>query len=1181
MRVATGNGILVGCTLHSKRENAGHVQFYCDAVMFRRQRHNSDTYEVLGMSVMAPEQALKALQAQCATPKEEDRTTLYFEGKDESGKSVGIQAKWTWPWRSIQTTELLRDAWHMVAIADHRLQREKDIGIAVKGDGQGKIVHDEHVIVPPEPTVQSTREAIYQRLLDYYSAPLIPVGREGQPDWERAAAIQWRDALTTEIIGSKHWTRLTPHPAQKYAGWTCAGVLSLTDADLDSMVSRLLKDRRLRVPVPPGESGAHLIPNRKGKIFGTLDQYLATYTGEMARRVEEGVKPLFIPGVDAFGPEVMDILQRPGRFPMPKAAQAVSVEGLLRASSHVRSIDLTGEMGTGKTPMGAWVARAKIAAMGRAISGVITCPNQLVYKWKAHLEKIVDGCKVVIVQDYRDLLHLRTRGVRPTGTQSEFWILPRDKAKLSYAWRPAAIRRAWEESVTDDEGREHKFTAEEFFCPVCGAKQMKVEDEKLVPVGRDYFATPDGKPRTRRNCMGTRFHVRNTRKENGQLVCDIVPRPCNAQLWQAHNGHLPRRLLGGRWVEMKSDPNDMPRPGTCPRRMSPAEWIWRYLGRRRRDRFDLYIADEVHELGAEASLQGQMYGWLCARSNQVVNATGTLSGGYASNLLYRLWRNQPQRLRMDGMVYSAAGHNDFIRSYGVLQVEKKFVPKNGEGVRDLCLGKGRCISKREKALPGISPLLYARYLLPCSVFVRLQEMERDLPPFHEFVHTVPLNPQQTDGLIQMRDEFDAHRERMMAMNLPCRAWSAARHAFLKWPDRPWPTDTVWDRDEYGAKLEAFKIPELSADVEYPKERRLRRIIQLQRARGRKSWVFTEMTGDRWEVAERLVNYLSRYGLRACVLRTQQSGGPKPEDREAWIEARQNDYDVIISNPNLVKTGLDIYAFPTLIFYYCGDSTYTLRQASRRAWRLGQTKACEVYYLVYGGVDAMAYKCSPKWAKKRAEAELRGETEKVKVPPYLCIQSASLSLMAQKMDASLGLEGEFSAEGLAAMAESTDIASALAKVLAGKLQVDDPKTAFAKYRSRLEAIMPSITRAEGEDPVAPLALPAPATPARRPLPPPRLEPDPAPVPVAPAPAPRPAPPAPVVPAPVPVREVFEPAPPAPPVVRPVPLVPKRPAAARRTRTLTGLMAMAELLAPGDPELAAQVMRDVEALGRLAR
>lgn len=57
-------------------------------------------------------------------------------------------------------------------------------------------------------------------------------------------------------------------------------------------------------------------------------------------------------------------------------------------------------------------------------------------------------------------------------------------------------------------------------------------------------------------------------------------------------------------------------------------------------------------------------------------------------------------------------------------------------------------------------------------------------------------------------------------------------------------------------------------------------------------------------------------------------------------------EVVIGNPRLVQTGLDLYDFPTLAFYQTGYSIYSLRQASRRSWRIGQEKDVHVHYLYY-------------------------------------------------------------------------------------------------------------------------------------------------------------------------------------------------------------------------------------------
>ena len=58
--------------------------------------------------------------------------------------------------------------------------------------------------------------------------------------------------------------------------------------------------------------------------------------------------------------------------------------------------------------------------------------------------------------------------------------------------------------------------------------------------------------------------------------------------------------------------------------------------------------------------------------------------------------------------------------------------------------------------------------------------------------------------------------------------------------------------------------------------------------------------------------------------------------------------MVVCHPKLVETGLDLLAFPTLYFYQTGYSLHTLRQASRRSWRIGQKLPVRVKFLTYKG-----------------------------------------------------------------------------------------------------------------------------------------------------------------------------------------------------------------------------------------
>jgi hypothetical protein len=90
-------------------------------------------------------------------------------------------------------------------------------------------------------------------------------------------------------------------------------------------------------------------------------------------------------------------------------------------------------------------------------------------------------------------------------------------------------------------------------------------------------------------------------------------------------------------------------------------------------------------------------------------------------------------------------------------------------------------------------------------------------------------------------------------------------------------------------------------------------------------------------------------------------------REDWLfEQVDRGVDVIVTNPELVKTGLDMLEFPTIAFMQSGYNVYTLQQAARRSWRIGQREAVRVRFFGYAGTAQMA--CLELMAKKIAVSQ---------------------------------------------------------------------------------------------------------------------------------------------------------------------------------------------------------------------
>ena len=119
---------------------------------------------------------------------------------------------------------------------------------------------------------------------------------------------------------------------------------------------------------------------------------------------------------------------------------------------------------------------------------------------------------------------------------------------------------------------------------------------------------------------------------------------------------------------------------------------------------------------------------------------------------------------------------------------------------------------------------------------------------------------------------------------------------------------------------------------YAKEQALIEEIKSQLARGRKCQVFAVYT-NKHDVIARLEKLCRKEGIRTAMLRASVP----THKREAWYrEQLRRGIDVAICHPKIVETGLDLLDFPTILFHETGYSLHTLRQASRRSWRIGQS-----------------------------------------------------------------------------------------------------------------------------------------------------------------------------------------------------------------------------------------------------
>lgn len=423
-------------------------------------------------------------------------------------------------------------------------------------------------------------------------------------------------------------------------------------------------------------------------------------------------------------------------------------------------------------------------------------------------------------------------------------------------------------------------------------------------------------------------------------------------------------------------------------RMAPIEFIGRYM----RGWFDYAICDEVHQLAGDTA-QGNALGTLASCAQRIVGLTGTLLGGYADDLFNTLFRLEPVKMKTRGYDWGTAGRSCFTQDYGVLETITKIEPSE-----NACSKARTTTMVRRK--PGASPLLFGEHLMQLCAFVFLEDISSELPPYEERLVSVPMDGPMEAAYRALEDDI---RKALKEHRGNHSVLSQMLNTLLVYPDHPFGLGTLYGTEfdpEMGCKVR-FVIAEtkdLPEDFVYAKERRLIEEIKEELAEGRRCQVFAVYT-QKHDVTSRLERILTGEGIRIAVLRSNVD----TSKRETWY-ARQikQGVQVVISHPKLVETGLDLLDFPTIIFYESGYSLHTLRQASRRSWRIGQRRPVRVLFMCYDGT----------------------------------MQTSCLRLMGKKLLVALTMEGKFAGEGLQTIDEDDDMLSAMARELVEKNGIGD-------------------------------------------------------------------------------------------------------------------------------------------------
>ena len=748
------------------------------------------------------------------------------------------------------------------------------------------------------------------------------------------------------------------------------------DRNVTDILEQGLKDGRITIPgaIPDAADGFAEV--------SSVTSYLNTFGVTVADRIRSQFVPKFDPASEPLSEEILEVndyIHEKAGYSLYDAQLAVT-EAVKRQLCQQKMALIVAECGSGKTKLSAAATGALNALKGRGTGksfNLVMCPSHVTGKWVREIAETLPDTYAMVVHSITELDRLYA--LYEQGDKSVYAVFSKERARDGYMRYPAVRwnerRRAFlcpdcdaaiEMEISED-GAHYTVPADQFFfqrehkknhvCPKCGTPLWSAvnPDRRMewVKIGEYGWV----------HRYGAEAHLKRTKNAH---VCDQL-----AQIAQDPDGYYPVRGAQRRYP------------------------LSTYIKKKLHGRIGSFLCDELHEYN-NASGQGDAMAELYGASKLFVGMTATLINGYSSGIFHLLYRIVPGLMLKDGKQYGSPG--DFDAEYGVVE--------NAYETRDAEYNANRRASKRKtrtRQLPGVSPLVFSRFLLEYTAFLSLSDMGKDLPSYEEIpvALDMPEDVGECYQAVQKVLQKVLKNDRKAAQKI----LSAYLNLLTVYPDQP------YDQPEVIHPITGMPIvtPQSCGDFSrlFPKEEKVLELVRQKVANGERVLIYTSWT--RTDSQQKLLKLLQENGYRTEILAPQIA----TEKREEWVDKRvKNGLQVLITNPRCVETGLDLNAFTTIIFYSMGYNLFTLRQASRRSWRINQTgPKVEVYMLYYADT----------------------------------LQAKAIKLMASKLAVAGIIEGTFSEEGLAAMSDVRDMTSQMAKELAAGIRdnVEDIAAAFKK------------------------------------------------------------------------------------------------------------------------------------------
>ena len=562
-------------------------------------------------------------------------------------------------------------------------------------------------------------------------------------------------------------------------------------------------------------------------------------------------------------------------------AQLAVCEAHKRCLEQKKATLCIAECGSGKTKIGITSLHAYQQSKRKIKHfNIVLCPSHMTKKWVREIEETLPDTFAVVINSITELLAAYSAYEKDNKTC--YIIMSKERARDGYMKRPAAV---WNRQ------------RQAFVCPDC----HEIIEMDLIDEGSKYRVKADP-------LFFKRENKQNHKCENCGSLLWTVLLPDEQSEWVkvskfgfVHRQHASEYLEGinknpaiYKAIEDIADNPEGYFVNAGAYRRFP---LSTYIKQKMKGKIDGLIIDELHNYNNNSG-QGDAMGELFQAAKKVVGMTATLINGYSSGIFHLLYRISPSLMLKDGKRYDKP--TDFNNEYGVTESVYEIAAPDYNSNRRTSKRK-----IREKQLPGVSPLVYSRFLIDSAAFLSLNDMGKNLPEYEEIPVQLRMNEDVAKEYHRLEDEFKTVLRSQK--DISKKVLSAYLGLLTVYPDQPYgqkPIIHPISGNELVVPRDMSCFNEL-----HEKDYSVLDVVKRKTAVGERVLIYTSWI--RTDTQEKLYNLLTENGYRVCTL----TAAIPPNKREEWVENQvKNGIQVLITNPSLVETGLDLNYFTTLYYY---------------------------------------------------------------------------------------------------------------------------------------------------------------------------------------------------------------------------------------------------------------------------